>query len=225
MSKAEQIARQKHHARQRLGHKMPEWEGLSEFMREELINRELDARNEPSFAETIQPLMDMMEDYLPEQAYDERHQITAAPKLTILDDEYAGLIAASLAPRITDKVVIEIGGGFGLLACHLGLYAKKVFCIEVNPIWSWLFLMTLYTHKPQNVSFLFGAADEFADLIHGDVALFCTHSGVAAMTETAQRFAPTVIDFYGEVIGGNPGKFDPWRERCALSARRSAGFD
>jgi hypothetical protein len=165
-------------------------------------------KDDPSFAEMIPPLIKMMEEWPETQAYDERHRITAAPILTILDDEHAGLIAAHLAPRITDKVVIEIGGGIGLLACHLGLYAKRVFCIEVNPVWSWSFLMMLYAHKPQNVSFLFGAADEFVELIRGDVALFCTHSGVAAMTHTARRFAPTVIDFYGEVIGGNPSKFD-----------------
>jgi hypothetical protein len=58
------------------------------------------------------------------------------------------------------------------------------------------------------VSYLFGAADEFAGLLKADVALFCTHSGVALMKAAGRLFAPEVIDVYGEIILGNPGEFD-----------------
>ncbi len=40
MDTIEQIAREKYRLRQRPGHKMPDWEGLSDLMRVELINRE-----------------------------------------------------------------------------------------------------------------------------------------------------------------------------------------
>jgi hypothetical protein len=62
--------------------------------------------------------------------------------------------------------------------------------------------------KPANVSYLFDAADEFAGTIRADIALFCSHSGIASMTATAARFAPVVIDVYGEVIAARPEQFD-----------------
>jgi hypothetical protein len=40
-AEARQIAKQKHTARQREGHKMPAWEGLSETMRIELTLQEM----------------------------------------------------------------------------------------------------------------------------------------------------------------------------------------
>ena len=40
LSPAEIEARRKHRLRQRQGHKMPDWEGLSEWMQQELIQRE-----------------------------------------------------------------------------------------------------------------------------------------------------------------------------------------
>lgn len=113
-----------------------------------------------------------------------------------------------LTPRIQGKTVIEIGGGIGLLSLHLGLVAKRVFCIEANPMWSWTFAATLLARKPKNVSFLFGAADEFRGIIRADVALFCTHSDVDGMRTIAGSFAPEVIDIYGEMIAQNSGAFD-----------------
>lgn len=65
-----------------------------------------------------------------------RHGIESQEMLTVTDDEVANAIAESLAPRIADKTVIEIGGGIGLLALHMGFWAKRVFCIEANPIWA-----------------------------------------------------------------------------------------
>ncbi len=139
--------------------------------------------------------------------FSDRHGIRSAAVLTVYDDETAGLLAEHLAPRIAGKTVIEIGGGIGLLALHLGLVAKRVYCIEANPMWSWTFANVLLKQKPKNVSFLFGAADEF-EAIRGDVALFCTHSDVAGMRAIAARFAPVVIDVHGELIAANPEAFD-----------------
>ncbi len=143
------------------------------------------------------------------EAYSRRHGITSAAILTVFNDEMADGIAAVLRPRIEGKTVIEIGGGIGILAFHMAQYAKQVWCIEANPMWAWSFAEILLKQKPKNVSYLFGAADEFAGTIRGDVALFCTHSGVDAMRATAAMFAPVVIDFYGELIISNPEAFDP----------------
>lgn len=140
--------------------------------------------------------------------YSRRHNISSAAILTVHDDETASLIAERLAPRIEGKTVVEIGGGIGLLALHMGSYAKRVFCIEANPIWSSCFIAALLAQKPKNVSYLFGAADEFLGQIKGDLAIYCTHSDVFGMGLVAAQFAPVVIDFYGELMAENPEAFD-----------------
>lgn len=150
--------------------------------------------------------------------YSARHGIESAAVLTVHDDETADLIAESLAPRIEGKTVVEIGGGIGLLALHMGFRAKRVYCIEANPVWSAAFVAGLLAAKPKNVSYLFGAADEFAGQIRGDVALFCTHSGVESMRRAALLFAPDVIDVYGEIIAAAPDRFDALARRLRAVA-------
>ncbi len=140
--------------------------------------------------------------------YSERHGIASAAVLTVLDDNHAMLIAERLRPRIEGKTVVEIGGGIGLLALHMGTVAKRVYCIEANPMWSGIFAGVLLEKKPKNVSFLFGAADEFLGTIRGDVAIYCSHSDVTGMGLVAAQFAPKVIDVYGELIRDHPGQFD-----------------
>lgn len=142
------------------------------------------------------------------EKYSARHGIKSAAVLTVTDDETAALIAEHLAPRIEGRVVVEIGGGIGLLGCHLAQYARRVYCIEANPMWSWTFATALLANKPKNLSYLFGAADEFVGRIRGNVALFCTHSGVEDMKRVGGRFADTVIDVHGEIIKSDPSKFD-----------------
>ena len=142
------------------------------------------------------------------EAYSERHGIKAASRLTVMDDELADMIAERLAPRIACKTVVEIGGGIGILALHMGFVAKRVYCIEANPMWASTFTACLLAAKPKNVSYLFGAADEFAGQIKADVAIFCTHSGVESMKEAGRLFASEVIDVYGEMIAENPAAFD-----------------
>jgi predicted RNA methylase len=141
-------------------------------------------------------------------AYSDRHGIASAAILTVLDDQIADLMADYLIDRIFGKTVVEIGGGIGLLSLHMGLVAERVFCIEANPMWSWTFAEILLARKPRNVSYLFGAADEFVGLIKADVAVICTHSDVSGMKLKAAQFAPVVIDVYGELIASNPGRFD-----------------
>lgn len=149
-------------------------------------------------------------------AFAERHGIAAAPNLTITDDETASLIVARLEPRIAGKTVVEIGGGIGLLALHMATVAKRVYCIEGNPMWSFTFAELLLKRKPKNLSYLFGAADEFVGAIRGDVAIVCTHSGLSSMMATAKRFAPVAVDFYGELVEANPKAFDPFASQARL---------
>lgn len=133
------------------------------------------------------------------EQYHDRHGIQSAGILTVYEDEKAALLAEHLRERIEGKVVIEIGGGIGLLGCYLAEYAKRVIVMEADPTWMSAFVFVLYQRKPKNLSYVFGAAEEFAGMIRGDVALFCTHSGHNAMNRAASLFAPEVIDVYAEI--------------------------
>lgn len=144
------------------------------------------------------------------ERFAERHNIRAAPNLTVTHFEIAAMIADMLAPRIEGRVVVEIGGGIGMVSVAMGAIAKRVYCIEANPLWSMTFAHFLLDKKPRNVSFLCGAADEFIGCIKADVAIICTHSDVAGMKLIGAQFAPEVIDVYGEMIDANPDGFDPW---------------
>lgn len=164
--------------------------------------------SEMPLGDVLDGLYEAMEGSEMAEEYSDRHGIDSIAVLTIYNAEMAELVSRSLASRIEGKTVVEIGGGIGLLAFHLGNYAKRVYCIEANPAWAWAFLGCLYESKPKNVSYLFGAADEFVGDIKADVALFCTHSGVTAMKEVGLKFAPVVIDVYGEIIEDAPERFD-----------------
>ena len=153
------------------------------------------------------------------QRYMERHGVNSAGILTVLDDNHATLIAERLRPRIEGKTVVEIGGGIGLFAMHLGHVANRVYCIEASPLWASSFVAALLCQKPRNVSYLFGTADEFVGAIKADVALFCTHSDVTGMGLVAAQFAPVVIDVYGELIAEAPEHFD-----AVARALRTAEF-
>ncbi len=132
-------------------------------------------------------------------AYHERHGTESACILTNFDDEHASLVTGYLEDRIAGKLVVEVGAGIGLLACHLATVARKVYAIEVDPAWTSCFVWELYATKPPNLTFIFGKAEE-APHIAADVALFCTHSGHEAMYRAASRFAPVVIDIYAELL-------------------------
>lgn len=148
---------------------------------------------------TLERVYEAMEGSDVAETYADRHGVESAAILTNIDDEQCGLIADYLRDRIEGRIVVEIGGGIGLLAFHMAQYAKRVYVIEASPAWSWAFTALLYRDKPKNVSFLFGAADEFTGVIRADVALFCTHSGVPSMKAAARLFSETVIDVYAEV--------------------------
>lgn len=153
-------------------------------------------------------ICETMEQTEPYLAFADRHNIRSAAILTVTDAETAALIAERLAPRIENKTVVEIGGGIGLLSLAMGSIAKRVYCIEANPMWSMIFTQVLLEKKQKNVSFLFGVAEEFIDCIKADVAVICTHSDVQGLRLLGKQFAPEVIDVWGELIDGNPEAFD-----------------
>lgn len=172
------------------------------------MNRALETAKDAPLGEMLNHVYNAMEGNEMGKRYSERHGIKSAAILTIHDDETAGMMAEYLAPRIEGKTVVEVGGGIGLLALHMAQYAKRIYCIEANPMWSWTFAALLLAKKPKNVSFLFGAADEFAGQIQGDVALIVTHSDISGMREIAGRFAPVVIDVHKDIINQAPNMFD-----------------
>jgi len=148
-------------------------------------------------------------DALPEYAaYAERHGIRSAALLTVTDAEVAAAITERIGDRIRGKVVVEIGGGIGLLSIFMGSVAKTVFCIEANPVWAAAFTELLISMKPNNVSYLLGSADQFVGIIKADVAVLCTHSGVGPMMALGHQLAGEVIDVHGEMIEANPEKYD-----------------
>lgn len=161
-----------------------------------------------SLRKTLSDLYNQFEGSDDLENYSARHGIESAGILTVFDDETAIMIAGYLEERIKGKTVVEIGGGIGLLSLHLGYIAKRVYCIEANPIWGSTFSLLLLKEKQRNVSYLLGTADEFVGCIKGDVAVVCTHSGLQNMKLVAAQFAPKVIDVYGELIEAFPDKFD-----------------
>ena len=59
------------------------------------------------------------------EAFSERHGITAAPNLTVVDDEIASLIVERLEPRIAGKTVVEIGVATAFFRSTWPLWRKR----------------------------------------------------------------------------------------------------
>lgn len=125
--------------------------------------------------------------------YHHRHGTPSLLILTQHSPEVAMESAAMLAPYIEGKRVIEIGAGVGFLAIEMAKLAKSVIAIETDPAWSWLFVHSLYTHKPRNLTWIFGDALGLADSIRGEVCVIFTHSGIEEMRAIGKRFAPLVL--------------------------------
>ena len=170
------------------------------------------------FRRMLSELYEIMQMSQAYSAFAERHNICSAPILTVTEDETAELLCERLAPRISGQTVVEIGGGIGLLSLAMASVAKRVYCIEANPMWASAWTQIMLEKKPKNMSYLFGAAGEFVGGIRGDVAVVCTHSDVAALKLVAQQFAPKAIDVYGEMIEANPAAFDPLASRLRAAS-------
>ncbi|MBI3043555.1 MAG: hypothetical protein HYY78_12115 [Betaproteobacteria bacterium] len=125
--------------------------------------------------------------------YHMRHGTPSFLVLTQRNPRIAKETARLLADEIDGKRVIEIGAGIGFLAIEMAKRARSVIAIEVDPAWSWVFTRSLYAHKPQNLTWIFGSAETVADSIRGDVAVIVTRSGIDAMKSIALRMAPRVV--------------------------------
>lgn len=134
------------------------------------------------------------------EEYMDRHDVGSLGILTIAGDEEAALVAEHLRDRIAGKIVVEVGGGIGLLALHMSTIASHVYVIEASPVWTHLWMMFFMARKPKNVTFIFGAAQEMAGQLHADVAMFCTHSDAVGMRQVGATLANEVIDVYGEIV-------------------------
>lgn len=143
-------------------------------------------------------------------AYERRHGVRSAPTLTVTSDEIAAAIVDRLEPRIRGKIIVDVGGGTGVLGMHLASVARRVFVIEAQPLWAAAWIDLYHEKKPRNLSYLFGAAEEFVGVVKADVGLVVTHSGLANMMAIAGKLAVQAIDVYGEIIDANPDAFDPW---------------
>lgn len=126
-------------------------------------------------------------------AHAERNGIDSLGVLTINEYFTALKEIEVLWPSIKGKTVVEIGAGVGMLALQMAKFAKRVYAIEADPAWSWVFTEHLYRLKPPNLTFIFGRAQEMVGLLHADVAVFYTRSDVAGMKAISAQFAPVVI--------------------------------
>jgi len=124
------------------------------------------------------------------------HQRHGTPSMLILT-QHSPTIAAETSRKIEDqiagKIVVEIGAGVGFLALELARRAKRVYAIESDPAWSWIFTQSLYAHKPENLTWIFGTAESVVSWLRADVAVILTRSGEMQMRDLANCIAPIVL--------------------------------
>lgn len=131
----------------------------------------------------------------------ERSGINSLGVLTVSSYYSAMQEIEALWPQIKNQTVVEIGAGVGMLALQMAKFAKKVYAIEADPSWTWVFTEYLYAIKPRNLTFIFGNAEEMVGKIHADVAVIYTCSDVAGMKALAAKFAPRII--HGPLVSFN----------------------
>lgn len=128
--------------------------------------------------------------------YHRRHGTPSLLILTVFNQREAAKLCKSVFYEIYGKTVIEIGAGVGFLALEMAKHAKRVYAIESDPAWSWTFTQHLYREKPQNLTWIFGRAEEVCEWLRGDVAIIVTRSGHLKMGFLGRLMAPKVIDVY-----------------------------
>lgn len=135
--------------------------------------------------------------------YHLRHGVEALLILTVSSYYGAQAEVQKLLPHIEGKDVVEIGAGVGMLSIQIARYAKRVWAIEADPAWSWVFTNCLYAVKPTNLTWIFGNARDFIGVLRPDVAVVYTRSDVKGMGAIAAQMAPFVVR----------GPLVEWRER------------
>lgn len=125
-----------------------------------------------------------------------RHNINSLGILTICDPREAIKAVEMFGSSLVDKVVVEIGAGVGIAAMEIARVAKHVYAIEADPAWSWLFTKYLYQHKPVNLTWIFGNAEDMVGKINADTAIIFTHSDKDYLKQLGLSFAPKSILAY-----------------------------
>ncbi len=138
--------------------------------------------------------------------YHQRHGTPSLLILTQCSPDVARETARLIGPAIDGKRVIEIGAGVGFLAIEMAKRAASVIAIEADPAWSWIFTHSLYSHKPKNLTWIFGSAETVAPFLSAEVVVIFTRSGVDAMRALGYRMAPVVVMPFQEP--GHPADFD-----------------
>jgi hypothetical protein len=128
------------------------------------------------------------------EEFHQRHDTDSMLILTVHSHYAARKECERLQDQIAGKVVIEIGAGVGFLAMQMAKVAKRVYAIEVDPAWSWIFTRFLYGIKPPNLTWVFGKAEEMIGVLRGDVAVVYTRSDRLNMRTMASQIAPVVIE-------------------------------
>lgn len=113
--------------------------------------------------------------------------------LLVFNEKIAKAFVDDIKEYIKDKIVLEIGAGIGLLAMEMSKYAKEVFAIEKDPAWTWVFVKELYRRKPKNLTFIFGEAEKFIDIIKPNVIVIYSCSGLDYLIELAKKYKPKKI--------------------------------
>ena len=144
-------------------------------------------------SDEINMVYDSLEGFEDLAEYHERHGNPSLLILTQHSPQIAQETARLLKPDIEGMNVIEIGAGVGFLAIEMARYAKTVIAFEVDPAWSWIFTKSLYKHKPVNLSWIFGDAKQFIDIIKGDITVIFTRSGIDELKTIAEKMAPKVV--------------------------------
>ena len=127
------------------------------------------------------------------EQFHERHNVNSLLILTITSAYAATREVDRFASQIRGKTVIEVGAGVGFMSVEMAKFAKRVYAIEADPSWSWIFTQTLYGVKPPNLTWIFGTAESVADVLRGDVAVVYTRSAREEMEAVAGKMCPLVI--------------------------------
>jgi hypothetical protein len=130
--------------------------------------------------------------------YHDRHGTPALNVLTITSEDEARRAVEPWIDEIAGKRVIEVGSGIGLLSLEMAKHAATVIAIEADVAWSWVFVKHLYQHKPPNLSWWFGNADQATPFVRGDIAVIRSYSGLRRMIAVADQMCPRVLLSFDE---------------------------
>src|SRR5438876_140082 len=162
------------------------------FIPRQMIADEL--ASDASLSAGIDAVYEALEGRESVEEYHKRHMTPSLGILTVHTPAEARRLVKPIRGQILNKSVVEIGAGIGLFALELARYSPKVFAIESDPGWSWLFTKHLYEQKPAHLTWIFGRAEEVAHYLKADVAIIVTRSRREKMEAVARRMAPLVLN-------------------------------